>query len=88
VSDLFATGRIVDVILVLVVIEWIALVVYHRLTGRGIATPQLTRNLLAGAFLLLALRGALKGVGWTWIGLALTAALFAHLGDLRRRWQE
>ena len=87
-SDLFATGRVVDLILVLVAVEGLALAAYHRRTGRGIAALDLLGNLLAGVFLLLALRGALVGAGWEWIGCALAAALLAHLGDLRRRWRK
>jgi hypothetical protein len=88
VSDLFATGRVVDLILVLVAVEGLALATYHRRTGRGIAALDLLGNLLAGVFLLLALRGALVGAGWEWLGCALSAALLAHLGDLRRRWRK
>lgn len=36
---------------------------------------------------MLALRGALVGAWWGWIGLCLAASLLAHLADLRRRWQ-
>jgi hypothetical protein len=43
--------------------------------------------LLAGLFLLLALRGALAGAGWRWIALALTAACLAHVTDLGYRWR-
>lgn len=87
-SHLFTTGRIVDLIVALTVVEWLALAAYHRSTGRGIAPLDLLGNLLAGVFLLLALRGALLGAGWGWIGLALTAALIAHLSDLGRRWHK
>lgn len=87
-SHLFTTGRIVDLIVALTVVEWLALAAYHRSTGRGIAALDLLGNLLAGVFLLLALRGALLGAGWGWIGLALAAALIAHLSDLGRRWHK
>lgn len=43
-------------------------------------------NLLAGAFLLLALRCALTGAGWLWIALWLLAALLAHVADIVGRW--
>jgi hypothetical protein len=39
------------------------------------------------AGLLLALRGALSGLQWHWVALALLMALGAHVGDLSRRWQ-
>lgn len=86
-ADLFATGRLVDLILGLVMVEALVLSAYHRRTGRGVAGADLIPNLLAGACLLLALRGALTGAAWAWIGLAVMAALAAHLADLRRRWR-
>lgn len=86
-GDLFATGRVADLILALVVLEAILLVAYRRRTGRGVATWDLLPNLLAGGCLLLALRGALTGAGWAWIAACLAAALLAHLADLSRRWR-
>jgi hypothetical protein len=87
VSDLFATGRIVDVVLALTVAEWLVLVAYRRRTGRGLEAFDLLSNLLAGIFLLLALRGALVNAWWGWIALLLVAAFLAHVSDLRRRWK-
>lgn len=84
---LFANGRIVDLILGLTVLEAVALVAYHRRTGRGVSPADLLGNLLAGACLLLALRGALVGAWWGWIALCLSASLLAHLADLRSRWR-
>ena len=48
-QELIASGRIVDLILGLVVLEAIALFAWHRATGRGIAPRALVFNLLAGA---------------------------------------
>jgi hypothetical protein len=84
-SDLFASGRVVDLILGLMVIEMVALVALRRRTGRGIALRALVGNIVAGAFLLLALRGALLSMAWPWIALCLGAALLAHLVDLWSR---
>jgi hypothetical protein len=44
-------------------------------------------GLLPGLCLALALRAALVGDGAAWIGFWLTAALPAHLADLRYRWK-
>jgi hypothetical protein len=77
-AELFATGRIVDLILLLMVLEAGVLIVWTRST-------DLLGNLLAGVGLLLALRGALAGIWWGWIALCLGAALLAHLADLRHR---
>jgi hypothetical protein len=87
VADLFASGRIVDLILALMAAEAVVLAVHYRRTGRGVALPDLAVNLAAGAGLLLALRAALTGAGWTWTAGWLALALAAHLADLARRWR-
>jgi hypothetical protein len=87
VTELFATGRIVDLIVGLMVLEGVLLAAWHRRTGRGIAPAGLLPNLLAGVCLLLALRASLSGAGWGWIGVCLAAALAAHIADLRHRWR-
>ena len=86
-TSLFATGRIVDLILAFTAIEAILVVVYHRRTGRGVAPAEFLGNLPSGIWLLLALRCALAGVWWGWIALCLVGSLAAHLADLRRRWR-
>ena len=86
-ADFFASGRVVDLILVMMLIEGLALTLYHRRTGKGIPPAGLAGFLLSGFVLLLTLRAALTGAGWGWISLGLTAALFTHLTDLWLRWQ-
>jgi hypothetical protein len=85
-ADLFATGRIVDLILMLMIAETLVLVGHHHLTGRGISTMRLLTNMAAGACLLLALRAALSGASWGVIAVALGAAFGMHALDLRSRW--
>jgi hypothetical protein len=85
-ADLFATGRIVDLILGLMVLEAAALAAFHRMTGRGVPLASLLTNMAAGACLLVALRAALAGAEWGIVASALAAALMAHLFDLRSRW--
>jgi hypothetical protein len=85
-NTLFTTGRIVDLILGLVLIEIIALTILRKLSKRGMRPFDLLASLLAGIGLLLALRGALTGRGWPVIALCLGSALIAHLWDLSRRW--
>jgi len=87
VSGLVLSGLAIDAILVLVLLEAIVLSALHLRTRRGIAPADLLPNLLAGAFLLLALRAALTAARWEWIALALSAAFAAHLTDLARRWR-
>jgi hypothetical protein len=86
-AELFASGRLIDLILGLVLIEAAVLTGFHRLTGKGVAPRDLVGLLLAGSFLLLAVRAALVGAAWVWVGLWLTLALFAHLADLTMRWR-
>ena len=85
-SGLFASGRIVDIVLAITAIEAALLIAHHRRTGRGPAPKELIGTLLAGVSLMLALRAALVGADWRWIALWLAAAFVAHLNDLRRRW--
>ncbi|MCG5525732.1 hypothetical protein LRB11_12430 [Ectothiorhodospira haloalkaliphila] len=84
-SELFATGRIVDFILLAMLLEGALLLWWHRRTGRGLPADVIVTTLLAGGFLLLALRAALTGADWPWISLWLSAGLLAHLADLWRR---
>ncbi len=86
-SDFFATGHVVDLILGFMVLEGVALLAYGARTGEGLAPVDLLIGLVPGALLLLALRGALVASWWGWIALFLMAALLAHLADLRRRWR-
>lgn len=85
-AELFASGRLVDFILVVVVLEASALLLYWARARRGIAPLDLLPNLCAGAFLLLALRATLGG-GWMLASFCLSAAGLAHLTDVYRRWR-
>ncbi len=85
-AELFASGRMIDLILALTVIEGMGLAFYHRRTGRGPTPPALLGTLLPGLFLMLTVRGAIVGEEWPWLALYLLAALIAHVSDLARRW--
>lgn len=84
--ELLASGRIIDLILTLMVLEVGIFALYHVKTGRGIAPIGLMLNQLAGFSLLLAARFALTGGWWGWIAGSLILALLAHGADLRHRW--
>lgn len=86
-AEFFSSGHVVDLIIALMVIEALVLLAWRRRLGHGIASGALLASLLAGFFLLLALRGALTGAAWPVIALWLAAALGAHLGDLKGRWK-
>lgn len=84
--DLFVSGRIADIIIGMMVLEAAALIAYHSKTGKGIRPLQALAALAAGASLFVALRLALTGAPWLWIGAALAASLAAHIADLTSRW--
>lgn len=76
------SGRIVDLILLLVALEALWLAWWLRRRG---GVLRLLPNLVAGACLLLALRAGLTGAGGAWLGAALLCAFAAHLADLAIR---
>ncbi|MEI6162263.1 MAG: hypothetical protein WCP77_20715 [Roseococcus sp.] len=86
-ADFFASGRVADLILLVLLLEGVALGLYHHRTGRGIALSAVLPFLLAGAAFALSLRAAMTGAGWAMVALPLTAALGAHLWDLAARWR-
>ncbi len=84
-AELFQTGRIVDVILALMLVEAVVLSALFAKRGRGIAPLPLVLNFAAGAALLLALRAALLHSDWRAVALWLIAAFAGHLGDMLLR---
>jgi hypothetical protein len=84
-ESLVRSGHVADVILACLVIEALALLAWHRATGRGLPPRAVAALLLPGAFLVLALRLALTGEAWALIPVVLVGALLAHLWDLRAR---
>lgn len=84
-GDWFASGRIIDIVLLLVALEALALAFWRRRSGRGPTSLALLPNLLAGASLMLALRFALTGMSWVWIALMMVVSLVAHAFDLAAR---
>lgn len=84
-ADFILSGRVADLILLLVIAEAGGLFLWNRLTGRGPYLRDMAATMLAGAFLVLALRAALMGAGWMWIAAPLAASFLAHGADLLRR---
>ena len=74
-EELVTSGRIVDVMLLFIVIEILAILLIRQITGAGIAAVPLLTNIGAGGSLMLALRADLTGAGWTWVAVFLVAAL-------------
>jgi len=84
VSGLFASGRVVDLILLVIAAEAAWLLRRPRRRG-GRSVGEAAFALLPGVCLLLALRFALTGEHWSWIAGALAASFPLHLLDLQRR---
>jgi hypothetical protein len=85
-QQLVLSGRIIDLILLLVAAE---IMVFGFMWSRRRVGPgwrALLPNLLAGAALLLAVRAAIIGATWPWTAVWLAAAGLAHAADLRARW--
>ena len=82
----FSSGRIVELILGLVLLEALLLIVLRR--WHGMSLVSVLGNLLAGACLLLALRVALVGADWRWLALALLGALLGHGLDIMGRLRD
>jgi len=86
-GEIIRSGRAIDWILVLIAFEALAVLGCRAITGRGPMAVAFIGNILAGSFLLVALRGALTGASWIWIALSLIGAFAAHLADLAGRWE-
>ncbi|WBQ12932.1 hypothetical protein L2D00_13940 [Hyphomonadaceae bacterium BL14] len=84
VSDLFTSGRVVDFILLVVVVEVIVLAVFPRLRG-AMSLTDVALLIAPGVMLMLALRGALTGAPHTITAAVLAAAFVFHLWDIIRR---
>lgn len=83
--DAATVGRLIDIALVAIAVEIVVLLVYRRATGRGLKPIDLLGQLLAGAFLLGAVRAAVAGVDGQIVLLLVTASLPTHLFDIVRR---
>lgn len=87
IAELFSSGRIIDIIILLVVLETAALFGLHRFTGRGPLPRAILPTLLSGLLLMLTLRAAIADLSWQFLALPLTLALVMHLIDLAQRWR-
>jgi hypothetical protein len=86
VARLFADGRIVDCIVLMMLLEFFALCIVRSRTARGVKPIELGVSLGAGMGLLFALRAALMGHAWQLISMWLITAFAAHLLYLKLRW--
>lgn len=101
-ESLLTSPALIDLIIIFAMIEAVVLIVWRRrnarrptisrcagraIEGRTAGLAAIGLMLLPGICLLLAVRAALAGAPWPWVPTALTAALVAHLLDLRSRWR-
>ena len=81
-AALFASGRVIDLILLFIVVECALLALLRH---EALRLRDLLANILSGAALMLAVRSALVGAEWVWVAACLAGALVAHLADLYLR---
>ena len=86
-DELLISRRLIEVIIGFTALEGIALVLYHRRTGKGVAPRDFAANLVSRLCLMLALRNVLAGGWWGWTSLLLLGSGLAHAGDLWWRWR-
>lgn len=86
-EDLYRTGRIIELIAVLVLIEALVLAWLWRSRGRGLPPREFVGAMVAGALLMFAVRSALVAAPWVHTAAWLAAALIAHMADLALRWR-
>jgi hypothetical protein len=79
VSWLFESGHAADLVLAVLLLEYLWLTL-----AKGRAAGEVAAILLPAAMMMLALRAALTGAAWPWIALPLAAAFPIHLLDLAR----
>lgn len=85
--DLLNGSGLIELIIAITLLEGVALTLYHRLTGKGVAPQDFAANLLSGLCLMLALRNALLGQSGGVTALFLSASGVIHASDLWRRWR-
>ncbi len=81
------SGRIADVMLVIIAIEIIALIVYRLVSGKGLPVATVICNAGAGGSLMVALKLVWVNAAWHWVAAALLGSLVFHTIDLAQRWR-
>lgn len=80
-------AQLIDAVIVFTLLECVALVLYNRLTGRGVAVGDFFANMVSGLCLMLALRCLASDAGAATVALFLLAAGVAHSADILMRWK-
>ena len=85
--QLFNSGRVLDAVLVIVALEFAALLTIRPLRARCRLTPELLAHLWAAASLLGASHLLLTQQGGGYIACALLSALISHILAWRLSWR-
>ncbi len=80
-------GGVVCLALALLTMESVVLAVLSQRSGARYSPLDGVLTALPGACLLVALLATQLAGDWRTVGMALIVALFAHVGDVWRRWQ-
>jgi hypothetical protein len=86
-NDGFGPAQWVDLVIAFTLIECLALALYHRATGKGVAVRDFAANMVSGLCLMLALRCLSRDAGAGWVAFFLLAAGIAHGTDIWMRWR-
>ena len=84
---LWNSGWLLNGVILLTLIELAALVLYRRLSGRGIPARDYALNMLSGLCLMLAVRSVMLNEAWFATAAWLSAAGLVHVIDMVRRWR-
>lgn len=84
---LWDSGWLLNAVIAVTLLEAAALLVYRRVSGKGIALRDWGLNLLSGLCLMMAVRSAVLGAVWPATAAWLSAAGLAHGADLLSRWR-
>ena len=86
IESLIASGLLIKWVLFLVVVEGFLLMLFWRMTGKGIAPLALLFNLGAGGSLMLALHAVLTQQSHSVVAIWLISSLLFHVCDMAYRW--
>ena len=86
-NDASLIALLIDLVIGFTLLEAVALLLFHRVTGRGVAPRDFALNMASGLSLMLALRCLAHDSGAAWVALCLVAAGIAHGADLWLRWR-
>ncbi|MEM6711199.1 MAG: hypothetical protein AAF590_02830 [Pseudomonadota bacterium] len=86
-AELLQSGRLIDGILVLVIVEALVLFILSKRLANAPCFADLWPTLASGLCLMLALRFTLDDSPWTFVAGALLAALIVHVMDIYSRFR-